>query len=122
MTSALKIILLHGLSMIRHYITIKQISEANLIVEYYNIFKRKERKNMMSPEESTVIPSSTSEHSDVESPEVHISGHPSDVFRFRALPKVKKFIVITFSLVNLCVGVFYSALGPFFPNEVSCII
>ncbi|KAK2155600.1 hypothetical protein LSH36_236g04048 [Paralvinella palmiformis] len=74
---------------------------------------------MMSPEESTVIPSSTSEHSDVESPEVHISGHPSDVFRFRALPKVKKFIVITFSLVNFCVGVFYSALGPFFPNEAA---
>jgi hypothetical protein len=37
----------------------------------------------------------------------------------KILPRDKKLIAITFSLVNFCLGAFYSLLGPFFPTEVS---
>ena len=42
------------------------------------------------------------------------SGLPS----FLSLSREKKLTVINFCTTNLCVGCFYSLLGPFFPTEV----
>ena len=76
-----------------------------------------EKQNDMMPDDPP--PSSSSDNNLLGAEgQVQFNVPAEKSFNFRALPRVKKFIVITFSMVNFCVGVLYSALGPFFPSEV----